>query len=92
MLLLSYYYSVEKSFPIAHPIIIILPVGNTMLQINTEGIFPTQDPGLIFLENDPPTHIEFRALGVLQISLNENNSIGGITGKPSVQYWYLHFS
>ena len=63
-----------------------------MLQINTEGIFPTQDPGLIFLENDPPTHIEFRAVGVLQISLNENNSIGGITGKPSVQYWYLHLS
>lgn len=55
-----------------------------MVQINTEGIFPGSDSASIYMENDPPTHVLFRGLGVLQVALSGDRSVSGLTGEDGI--------
>ena len=44
------------------------PEGSTMVQVGTEGIFPTKVAALFHVENDPPAYLDINAIGVYQVN------------------------
>ena len=52
-----------------------------MVQIGTEGIFPTTVAALLHVENDPPAYLDVHAIGVYQVALKGNGTACGFTAQ-----------
>jgi hypothetical protein len=68
--------NVEKDISLPS-VAIMLPIhdsvfhnGRAMIQVISEGIDDDRDRGRLFVENDPPSYVDFRALGVYDVNLS----------------------
>ena len=57
------------------------PEGSTMVQVGTEGVFPTRVKALLHVESDPPAFLDFNAIGVYQVALKSDRASCGFTAQ-----------
>jgi len=57
------------------------PEGSTMVQVGTEGVFPTKVKALLHVESDPPAFLDFNAIGVYQVALKGDHASCGFTAQ-----------